>query len=608
MNLRRSLLVSITALLISSLISTVALAAVKSDVWDVRADIKRLKTEVPSLEAFPGVKSITWLNSYKYSLNADGFMEKRHRILIMSGESSASDKPVIHTIPLTQGGVGLSVTEASWYTLSDIKKEGSLNVEKCSEGGLDYLQITLPSANSKRVFAIESISTGVDRFALEDVLMLDGVYPLWEGNVAVTLSDGMTLYWRGEELSEPERKRDGGMLHYTWTVFNQRGWSGSGIIAQKRPTLVFSLRKGILPDLNSISKAAKSIIAPSSTLNLPRNNLLKAGDSIERYMNGMKMPVDAVDNTVRGTPPESGPWTSWERTLIAGKWLERSGYPIDVYWKPVIQADDSFPATEQLWQKPVLVIRDGGKSITYESGQGVAFGKQPPSLYGVVLYGAKGTTVERFNLSKGVATEHKLTQSWKLNLDPNGVASGTMIASLSGAWNDIFSLGDDNDEVLAQIKSKMHFNVPGLDLKVKSVKKDSTGCSVTFDVTAALGITSGSDMLVRMPGSVPKMLEDIPVDDSSYSFNFPFVVEQSVTMSVPKGYTVLTLKKGEQRGDSKALLADDAVFWPRKGQLEANIRWTVRASNVDKSLNANIRDQFMQYLYWTQKTVPLRKK
>lgn len=607
MTFKKSLLLSVVALLLCC--AAANSVAAKDGAWDAAGDVRRLQGQVPSLAAFAGVKNLVWLNSYKYALNSAGHMEKRHRLLIMSGESGVSGKPVTHVIPVFQGG-STAVTEASWYTPSTAKKEGSLSVEKMSSGGIEYLLITIPPAAQNKVIAIETLTLGDEQYSLEDVIVLDRAYPVWEGSVTVSVSDGMTLYWRVEELGEPERKKQGATEQFTWSIFNQREWRGSGIVQEKRPTLVFSLRKGLLQDLKTMDRMARTIMAPQlpSSLNLPKNNLQRAGEGIDNYMKSMKMQFNDLDSSVRKSIPEAGPWTAWERTLIAGRWLEKLGYRVNVFWKPVIEANDSFPGTPLLWQKPVLVVKDGEKIIAYESGQSVVFGKQPPSLYGAVLYAAGEATAERMTLQKGVASEHRLFMAWKLSLDPSGLAEGEMEASISGAWNDIFSLGDDNEQVVSGIKDRINFNVPGLDLKLKSIKRSGASCTVLFDVTASLGIASGSDILVRMPGAVPAMLEEIPVDDSAYSFNFPFSIEQSLVLTVPKGYSVITLKKGQQIGDSKASLTENIAFWPGKRQLESDILWTVKANVIDKKLNSNIREQFMQYLYWSQKTVPFRKK
>ena len=611
MTLKKNLLIYVTALLIVCLAHSLAFAAAEK--WDAASDISRLQAQAPSLEAFAGVKNIAWLNSYRYSMNSDGFMEKTHRLLIMSDRDQPTDTPMTHIIPLPRDGGSVVVTEASWYTPRDAKKadkEGDLKAEMRSAGGIEYLHITFPLSNQKKIIAIESVTTGAEQYALEDVLTLDGIWPVWEGSVTVKLSDGMTLYWRGDGLGEPERKKQGGIEQFTWSVFNQNRWNGSSIVEQKRPALVFSLSKGILPELNSLNKMAKSLTAPAipASLNLPRNNLQRAGEGIDGYMKGMNIQPDGLESAVRQAPPEGGPWTPWEQTLIAGKWFEKLGYTVDILWKPVILANDSFPGAAQLWQRPVLLIKDGTKDIVYEPGQTVSFGKQPSSLYGAALYGTKGAVVDRITLPKGVASDHRLSQSWKLALDSNGSAAGTLEAYFSGAWSDIFALGDDQAKVLSKINDRMKFNVPGLDLKVRTVKMTSSACTILFDVSASLGIVSGNDILVHMPGCVPMMLEDIPIEESEYSFNFPFVLEQSLKLSVPKGYSVISLKKGGQQGDSKASIAENAEFWPGKRELNSDIRWTVKSNTVNKTLSGSIREQFMQYLYWSQKAVPFRKK
>ena len=144
------------------------------------------------------------------------------------------------------------------------------------------------------------------------------------------------------------------------------------------------------------------------------------------------------------------------------------GVALSIAIMPVLAMGSDSPGTPSLWLEPVLLIRNragqgasSAKEIAYKSDQSVAFGRQPASLYGAVLYRANGHAFERMTLPKGTASENELDQSWRLAIGPDGVASGTLGFSLSGAWLDVlFPNGEPSlESASAKLKSAFLFGI-----------------------------------------------------------------------------------------------------------------------------------------------------
>jgi hypothetical protein len=88
---------------------------------------------------------------------------------------------------------------------------------------------------------------------------------------------------------------------------------------------------------------------------------------------------------------------------------------------------------------------------------------------------------------------------------------------------------------------------------------------------------------------------------------FPFVLEINSLISTPKGYRALNLPGKTQTGDSKAMLEQSIVHWPKRALAEATCRWTVRGSDIDEYASSRIADQLARIAAWPEMTIPLRK-
>lgn len=595
-------------------------AAETTEKWDIPGEIRRLYKEAPSIAAYPDVKGVVWLNSFTYDLASDGTMQKSHRFLMLCGQHRPGED-MSQTFPLPQEeGASLIVTEASWYNPMTGMKEGTLPVRKMSENGFDRMFIEFPKETEGRVIALATQETYAKKLYLDDALFLADAYPIWEQNITLEIPDGMDLYWQGEGVREPSKRKSAGREIITWTLMNQPIWQGAGIVDVKRPALVFSLRKGLSPYLRSMQE---EILAKFQAPPLPtdlsiqdKGNLIKTGEAIAAYMSKKNLAIPGYTPQLmktRSLMPTSGPWTPWEQTLIAGKWLENLGYFVDYYWNQEIPVSEDGPGALNTWAEPVLVIKSRGskgKDVYYKTGQVVEFGKTPPSLCGTTLYRQNGSSVEKRSIPRGNASEHTLGQTWKLTLNEMGIATGTLEITATGAWVGVLGYGrtPSTEDLVDSISQHFIFNAPGLSLTSPTVKPLDSGYRIAFAVRAASGIVSGNGILMRVPMAVPRNLEEISGAGEKYTIRFPFTLEQNINIATPKGYRVVGTPPVEKQGDSKALLEESMIHWPKRGELEAVGKWTVRAQDMDETLSKVVLSELNSYIRWSQTTMPLRKQ
>jgi hypothetical protein len=579
--------------------------------WDAGADVRRISREAPSIAAFPDAEGVVWLSSYNYSLGLDGIMEKRHKFLMLLNENGAGKIGETGRFALAypfETDPSAEIVEAMWLDKSSGEKMGALETEM-TDGGPN---IFIPGEAVGGVIAIETVTGGSKKYYMDDLITLAGPLPAWEQRIEVEVPEGMDCYWQGTGVRSPERGVGMGLEHIVWTAMNQPAWRGSGILDQYPPTLVFSLRKGLSAYLRDLRNLENSFAAPRIPSGISASGgPQKAIAVIEAYMKDRIIPQDGMRQpAVRGVGKvaENGRWTPWEGTIIAGKWLESLGYSVRVFWSQRFPVGTNGPDAMAIWREPVLVVNNSGSDLYFVAGRAEDFGKLPPHLFGASVYRFDGSDVQRIVLPRGSASDHTLTQQWRLSIGEDGVASGSLDVIATGGWASVLSEGKrPAPDGAADIMRGISFFLPGSSIEPISVWPVANGYRAAFSVRAPLGIVSGGDILMRMPGGLPVSFWDIPQDREGFSFSFPFVFEQDVTVSTPKGYRSFGLPGKTQHGDSRAEVDESVVHWEKRSQIEASSKWTVRSAAIDSSLAGRIMDQLAIARRWMETMVPLRK-
>jgi hypothetical protein len=581
--------------------------------WDASAEVARLVSEAPTLGAFPGTPGVVWMSADSYSLTPDGGKRHDSILLLLLAEGAVKDEinSKIFPLPRDEGAV-FKVTEAAWYDPADGERRGDLPVRERDENGLKWVEVSFPDEAEGRLVAITTTETTPGNYRLDDALQLSGELPIWERAVEVELPDGMNVYWEGVGVREPDRRRAGGKQVITWTVLNEPAYFSSGLLEIGAPSLAFSLDHGHLSSLRGLRSLENPAYAPAipPAVSSAKSSLVWASDNIAKYMSKRLMTAPGAD-LVRpaGAIPPEGPWTSWEQTLIAGRWLSLMGFDAKVYWRQSVPVGADGPSSPKIWREPVIKASDGkGGEIYFKAGQSGDPQKLHPSLYGAALYRAGTSGVERLALPRGSASDHVISQVWKVQVDENGVASGSLDVTLTGGWTDVFAVGRGDDAaVAAAVLRGMRFNVPGADFSATSVTRLANGCRVSFSVRATPGIPSSAGMLMKLMGGVPASLGDIPVNGARYELRFPFVCEIESRISTPKGYRALSVPEKIQSGDGSAMLDASLVHWAKRGLAEGSCRWTVRSFRIDEYMSGRIAEQLARVTEWPDTAIPLRK-
>ncbi|MDR3279173.1 MAG: hypothetical protein LBT23_01560, partial [Synergistaceae bacterium] len=346
------------------LAASCSVPAYSASSWNVADEIARLGREAPPLSAFPGTPGVVWMSSDRYSLTSEGGKEHYGIYLILLGEEAEGNAITSRRFPYpAEEGATLEITEAAWYDTNGARL-GDLPTRKYDINGVGGIEVEFPDEAYGLVAAIAFHENVPGRYYLDDALSLAGELPIWEQIVTVEVPDGMTVYWDGVGVMNPERVRNGRTELMTWTVLNEPAWRGTGMTDSGKPSLSFSLEHGYIAMLKNMKELEKAPYSPPipSSVSLYRSNVFKAAGSVAKYMASRSIASERGTDIVRHFENISsdGPWTGWEQVMIASKWMASLGFTTQIYCAPSIPAGSDGPASPKIWREPILRISDVG--------------------------------------------------------------------------------------------------------------------------------------------------------------------------------------------------------------------------------------------------------
>ena len=582
--------------------------------WNSGDEIARLKKEVPSLETFGENSAVVWLRNNESRMLADGSMETLRCTIVMMGERVPEDWKTLR-YPVPANG-SLAIEEAAWYNTMTGMKEGSLPVtEEKLAGGAAANVVTVPDDTVGRAVVIVVREKRADRYGVDETINMAGSLPIWEQNVSVELPDGMEIFWIGRDMKEPVITKQNNIQRYRWQVMNQLPWHGEGFVINERPMLSFSSKKGVTQSLRVLNETARSM--PSLPLPLSmKGDAARSGAKLIEW-------VCAPERTLSGYPenwvrpaeqiPPEGPWTPWEQTLLLNKWLASQGWTASLWWEAKMPLDAASPASTTLFAYPILELkqREGAKPSYFRAGLPFTLGRVPSLVAGSEIYGLKNDDeYAAKKLPSGASSDNRLALLWRLKLDEQGKAAGTLDVTVTGGWSDLFSGNavPSLNRIGAFLMTRINFAIPGMEVVPTAVEPLAAGYKLSFGVKCVPGIIHGGSMLLRLPGGIPLLVSEMIGREKQYTLRFPFIIDQKVRMSMPGGFRMLQTPPLKQLGTgTKAVLKETITHWPKKAELLADSTWVVKSREIDGALAQVLREELAASLRWPVLDLPFRK-
>jgi len=575
--------------------------------WNPSDEVMRLNKESPSFDTFGNPAAVIWQRNEEINLREDGATEKTKHYIVSFGERIPASLSIYAALAPADGDV--QITHAGIYNpmngVCEMKLEPAVFV---LSGGLRINVVKVPDAARGRIFVVEEKS--VSASSLNETISMAAQFPVWEQNVRVEAPAKTEIYWFGNELRDPETvKLNDKRKVYSWSVTNQPAWHGTGLVVLQRPYLSLTMNPDLRTALLAMEKKAEEYA--KCGISAP------AGDTV-----AMMKWLDDPSRNEKNLPPHiirsvkqlpaSGPWTMSERTLLLSGWLHKKGTDSKIWWQAPTVVSDNSTVAEDFWNMPVIVVGEGKKSVYYHSGQGVAYGAVSPFLAGTDIYRAKEKKgVATKEIKAGNPANHKLTMNWNLKLAPSGTAEGTLTAIVEGAWAGLFSNGIvPGKDIAAQLMaSRVNFALPGMTLTPTSIKTRESGYRIDFNVKCVPGIAQKKNLLVRLPGGIPEILGELINETSEFTFRFPFMIEQKVRMSTPKGYKLFQPEVNHIIGTKKtSQLTEKIRSNDVKNILEAECVWVVKNLKIHMEDANVLKQQVSEILRWPALNLPYRKK
>ena len=240
----------------------------------------------------------------------------------------------------------------------------------------------------------------------------------------------------------------------------------------------------------------------------------------------------------------------------------------------------------------------------------MAFDRLPSSIAGSEIYGLKDDEYVTKKLPSGSSSENRLALLWRLKLDDQGRAAGTLDVTVTGGWSDLFSGNEvpSLNKIGPLLLAKINFAIPGMNITPTAVEPLSAGYKLSFDVRCVPGIIHGGSMLLRLPGGIPLLVSEMIGREKKYTLRFPFIIDQKVRLSMPGGFKMLQTPPLKQLGSgTKAILKESITHWPKKAELLADSTWVVKNREIDGVLAQLLREELSASLRWPVLDLPFRK-
>lgn len=565
-------------------------------------DIARLVQEAPPLDTYGDVPGAVWQRREAYRLRPDGAMEKDSLWVVMITEKIDSAWPERH-LSVPPGGE-LEIHEADLY--DPVSGSRIRSVPWSIKDDRGYKKCVMDMGEPEEaVLVLRFRQVYPMKMSVEGLIRPSCGLPLWEGVFSVSFPSGSELFVQSDKMGRPKIDRAGGESVYSWTVYNVPGAKRQPLIQGEEPYLAFSLRSGKVPFVQILSRLEKSPIPPmpDEFARLTQmGDKTKAGKKLMKALDGRA--IWNSPGVLRDPIPSSGPWTETERALVLNGWLKDLGWSSRVVWITFLPIGASEPAFADNLLLPVLMAAPpGSKPWFFLPGQTVEPGETPPALVGKTLYG--GSVEEgllSFSMNKGKAEDHRLTLSWDLNLEEQGVLAGTLRLWVRNGWAGLLP-GPDSLSW-----QTLEDAIPGISSWKNgrpSVSPMDYGFRIDLPVKKSMGIPGGPGMLLRFPCLLPGALGDLARSEPPRELLFPFVLEQKYSIRLPDGFSPMSLPGMSDRTDGDLRFSETLRYSKKQRSLEGEEKIIAGSSLYDDGFSVGLNRMIGAWIRWGDLSVPL---
>ncbi|MBQ7263821.1 MAG: hypothetical protein IJR14_08910, partial [Synergistaceae bacterium] len=517
-------------------------ASTPQTLGSIEQDVARMKQMDPDFTTWPDAFGIVWLKRASFARARDGGMEEE-RLWTILGRRGLDERWLTWSVPDPPGGEA-EILEASVWSFETGRKVA--DVPTSHGGGLHVVRagdVTLPEPF---ILVLAWRATRHEQLSIEGLCWMQEELPVWESIVEVSVpsSEGAaTLVHRAfPQPMSPEVEDDGAERSYTWRRINVPPLVPTSLAVEPRAGVAISMRSDSPAGGSGMVHLMKDAAtppcpAPPAAFEGFRKS---KGEGALRLLSWLR---DQPEIRVEGlrAVPTSAPWTREEKLALACAWLREQGVDASLMWRMPLDLDDALPLCAELLQGPVLELpamkgTKGAGAASFYDMEGPPSWGTPPLLQGAKLVGlSDGGRPIRKKIPSAKADEARLSVVMDLKLDAQGALRGPVRAMLRGAWGTLLlpSPSPSQDELRGVVRALF----PGLqsygDLKLRRVKGVP---ELSFELEGKPGVSgSGKGVLGILPLFEPVALRALEDVAPPFELRFPFIVEQSATIGLPKG-------------------------------------------------------------------------
>ena len=583
-----------------------------SEYKDFGAEVADLATKVPNIDNYEN--SYLWRKETDVVVNKDKSLDITRKIIAYIGETVPM-RYRIYCIPVSKGAT-LELLDARIY---DPKSGAPIALITASpvnlEGGGFALMLSVAEEALGRVIVMTyKEHRPADEYISFYTEFSDKDLPVWEQGVTVKAPKDIELYFDGinsNNLTKVEEEND---ITYLWHTTNQVPIAESPFIEENLPYIAFSDKQGGLVAIRSLSKIFSTAYQE-----------VKIPEEFEKMdFNKMLAIIDSADNTVpsicqtemrdASLVPAKGPWTLWEKVAIVSSYAQQLGATVEYSYIAHQGISDKSSATRELLNMPVLKIKDKKGKISYfvpnSSG---CYDKISPLIAGRTVYFEKKNKVKSKILKSLSAEANHLDFYWKLKLDENGTALGTLQIDYAGIWQNLLAdnMRPTKENIEEFIEQAFTLPINGLQLTCTGVsQKGSDKIRLDFDVKCKQAIVQGDRMLFRIPGGMPNILLELRPKNKNFVFKFPFIIDQKADVSVPAGYRLMQdpLLTNTPADSNVFVVKQVFDYKPQWHRVELDSKLVVKLKDVTAEQMQYVGQQIAAVCRWGMTDVGFAKK
>jgi len=551
-----------------------------------------------------GPDGIVWLKRVHLGMSPGGGVE-RQTMWILLGRRGLSPRWLSWNVPVPNGG-DVEFLQASIYSPEEGVEIGTTVPVNSFDGTVR--SVTFSDTPEEFILVVHYRETFPEKLYIDDIVWVSETIPVWETNIRVTAPAGHPFYYSSSQNSAPRVVRVADRMVYEWLIINTAAEINSSMRVTGREYVTFGSRAGQRAAALLVRAAERVPVPPPPQVvrnMLGRRQRDRAVNEVLNWLH--EQPGIVLTSETRDVPAEA-PWTNREKVLLAHNWLTEAGIDANLSWRLPYSPDDGVPISEGAIVNPVLGVSlpdSRGEIFYFDTELPPRAGGNEISLGGVV-YALRETGIglEERRQDPQRAAGNRLSARFDLNLNEDGILMGTIQIAARNAWRYFLFPEEPTSDDLASFLSSMFIQVPRHSDVTFSESGTESIVTVTLSGSQMIIGTEGSHVMASLPPMVPGWFRDLTSGPFPYNLRFPFVLDVSVTLTLPDAANMLLPSQTPQ--SSGRIRYSESLRIDRRRRFTAEAQMTVDATLISNEEASDLNSAIWNWYSFMTRNLPIQ--